>query len=109
MKIDTKVSGTVVHPEDREGVPENVGRIVIGVAPDRVTSVDAGDHDVEVRRYQPGGREDLDEAEVSVKGLADGEVISISIEVADATPEGATVADVTTFGDDAVIEEADNG
>lgn len=74
VKIEQKVSG-----DDTNGT----GSLVLGLNQDRVVSATADGHDVEVRHYEPGGRTDLDETEVVVRDLYDGDHAVVVIEVSE--------------------------
>lgn len=74
MQIKQKVSG------DKD---TGTGSLVVGVVEERVTVTDAEGHETEVRRYRPGGRTDLDETEVVVFDLFDGESVVLTLEVSD--------------------------
>lgn len=74
MQIKQKVSG-----DNTTGT----GSLVVGVAEERVTVTEAEGHDATIRHYEPGGRTDLDETEVVVHDLYDGQSVVITLEVSD--------------------------
>lgn len=73
MQIEQRVAGRDV----------GIGSMVVGVVPERVVSATSGDREVEMRQYQPGGRTDLEETEIVIHDLWDGEVVDLVLEVTD--------------------------
>lgn len=73
MRLEQKVSGG----------SDGIGSLVVGVPEDRVTVDDVEGHEIEVRRWEPSGRTDLDETEVIVHDLYAGEAVVLTLEVSE--------------------------
>lgn len=58
------------------------GFLVVGAPVSRVNATCEG-FEVEIKQYQPGGRTDLDETQVIVHDIYDGDVVEVNLEVTD--------------------------